>query len=111
MKHTKKEDCNKTDLAWSDRDEHDSDVLVLEKVLDEGALQQWDTAREGDEPPQTLVSETIRLDDADTSFAFMDGTAMICAYDRDDDAESCESGLTGSSDRDEWKVRHNDHKQ
>ena len=33
---------------------------------------------------------------------------MICADGRDDDADSCESGLTGSSDRDEWEVRHDD---
>ena len=108
MRHCCPEKGKATDREWTDRDNHDKDVLALDSVLDESALQQWDRAREGDVPPQSLVSETTQLEDADASFHFHDGTAMFCADCRDDDADSCESGLTGSSDREEWELRHDD---
>ena len=86
----------------------DKETGDLESVLNETALMQWDRAGEGDPPAHTLVAKDTVLEDADNAFAFTDGTAVFCADGRDDDADSCESGLTGSSDRDEWEVRHDD---
>ena len=107
MKHVKRVDGHAKQSEWADRNQHD-DVLALDKVLDENRLSEWDLAEEGAAPPKPLVLEQDALVEADASFVFDDGTAMTCADCRDDDAESCESGLTGSSDRGEWELQHDD---
>ena len=108
MRHFKSVENSKRGPEWEDKDKHDNETGDLQGVLNEKALMQWDRAGEGDPPVHTLVAKDTVLEDADNSFAFNDGTAVLSADGRDDDADSCESGLTGSSDRDEWEVRHDD---
>jgi hypothetical protein len=96
---------------WAERDEHD-DILKMDSVLSEEALQRLDKAKEGD-GPQCVLSEQGRQElatiDPEAPLIVDDGT-VAGGLDpwHEDDADSCISGYTGSSCRSEWVIEHDD---
>jgi hypothetical protein len=96
---------------WAVRDEHDA-TLKLDSVLCEEALQRLDTAKEGDAPQSVVSSHGSRelaTVDPEAPLLLDDGT-VVGGVDpwHEDDADSCASGLTGSSCRSEWELEHDD---
>ena len=96
---------------WAERDQHD-ETLKLDSVLYEEALRRLDTATEGDEPAGVLselgVQELASID-PEVPIVVDDGT-IAGGVDpwHEDDADSCASGLTGSSSHSEWALEHDD---
>ncbi len=96
---------------WAERDKHD-ESLKLDSVLCDKALRSLDTAKEGDAPPEHVLSEQGRQElgpiDPEVPIVVDDGTVAGGMDPWHDDSESCVSGPPGSECESDWAVDNDD---
>ena len=96
---------------WAERDKHD-ESLKLDSVLCYEALRSLDTAKEGDSPPEHVLSDQGRQElnpiDPKVPIFLDDGTVAGGRDPWHDDADSCVSGPPGSDCGSEWALDNDD---